>query len=153
WHAGGPFTATVTMDDVVNGKPHPDGLIKILNGRDPRTALYMGDNIDDALAARDAGVPFLGVLAPGVTYHKSHDKKFRDLGALDLLPSVAALDAWLATNSASPGSIALTVATATKLPAKKLAPKKKRKSNRPRRKKRASTKRKLVRRRKAKRRV
>jgi len=43
------------MDDAKR-KPHPEGLHKILGGRDPSTALYLGDNIDDALAAREANV-------------------------------------------------------------------------------------------------
>ena len=43
----------------------PEGLHKILAGRDPATALYLGDNIDDALAARAAGVPFMAIIAAG----------------------------------------------------------------------------------------
>ena len=73
------------MDDVTRIKPHPEGLHKILAGRDPATALYLGDNIDDALAARDAGVPFMAIIAPGehaVIARAPH----RRLGALALLP-------------------------------------------------------------------
>ena len=49
------------MDDAEK-KPDPEGLRIILAGRDPKSALYLGDNIDDALAARAAGVPFMGIL-------------------------------------------------------------------------------------------
>jgi len=51
------------MDDVLNRKPHPEGLYNILGKRDPASALYLGDNIDDALAARDAGVPFAAIIS------------------------------------------------------------------------------------------
>jgi HAD superfamily phosphatase len=56
------FPTIITANDVMRPKPDPDGLLRILNGADPRSALYLGDNIDDALAARGAGVPFVGVL-------------------------------------------------------------------------------------------
>ena len=58
WRHSRHFRTVVTMDDVVKGKPHPEGLLKILRGRDSKSAIYVGDNIDDALAARDADVPF-----------------------------------------------------------------------------------------------
>src|SRR5208282_1508680 len=58
----GKFKTIVTVEEVANPKPAPDGLVKILNGRAPNQALYIGDNIDDALAAQSAQVPFLGIL-------------------------------------------------------------------------------------------
>jgi len=47
---------------VKKGKPDPEGLHLLLDGAPPRDAIYLGDNIDDALAAKRARVPFLGVL-------------------------------------------------------------------------------------------
>src|SRR4029077_4265356 len=44
------FSNIVTADSVRQGKPHPEVLVKILDGRDPSAALYIGDNVDDALA-------------------------------------------------------------------------------------------------------
>jgi len=78
------------MDDAKR-KPHPEGLQKILRERDPATALYLGDNIDDALAARDANVPFMAIVAPGEHGYRQRAAKFRDLGALALLPRVTEL--------------------------------------------------------------
>src|SRR6266481_5709233 len=66
WEGSRHFRSVVTMDDVARKKPHPDGLLKILGGRDPGTALYVGDNIDDGLAARAARVPFMAILPAGV---------------------------------------------------------------------------------------
>jgi len=85
WPGTVHFRTVITMDDVVNMKPHPDGLFKILGKRDPATALYLGDNIDDALAARDASVPFAAIIAPGEHHYRKRAAAFRELGAIALL--------------------------------------------------------------------
>jgi HAD superfamily phosphatase len=95
WPAAHYFRKVITMDDVKCIKPHPEGLHKILSGRDPRTALYLGDNIDDALAARAAGVPFMAIIAPHEHGYRARAAAFRKLGALALLPRATALNAWL----------------------------------------------------------
>jgi HAD superfamily hydrolase (TIGR01548 family) len=89
------FREVITMDDVARKKPHPDGLLKILGSRDPATALYVGDNVDDALAARDARVPFMAILPPGTYEYRKRAARFRELGALALLPGILALNNWL----------------------------------------------------------
>ena len=95
WRASRHFRTVVTMNDVPRKKPHPDGLLKILAGRDPRTALYVGDNIDDALAARAARVPFVAILTRSLYGYRERARQFRDLGALALLPRAAALNSLL----------------------------------------------------------
>lgn len=95
WPATPHFRTVVTMDDVKRKKPHPDGLLKILGRRDPATALYVGDNIDDALAARAANVPFIAILPRAANDYRARAAQFRKLGALALLPRAAALNAWL----------------------------------------------------------
>ena len=95
WPATKKFRMVVTMDDVENIKPNPEGLHKILGKRDPATALYLGDNIDDALAARDAKVPFMAIIAPGEHGYRERAKRFRELGALALLPKAPALSQFL----------------------------------------------------------
>jgi len=72
-----------------------EGLQRILGGRDPGIALYLGDNIDDALAAREAGVPFLAIIAPGEHGYRERAAKFRELGALALLRRATELDSLL----------------------------------------------------------
>jgi HAD superfamily phosphatase len=96
WAAARYFRTVVTMDDVKRKKPYPDGLLKILGRRDPDTALYAGDNIDDALAARDARVPFMAILPRGTYEYRKRAAQFRDLGALALLPRIVDLNHWLA---------------------------------------------------------
>lgn len=92
WPATRHFRRVITMDDVKRKKPHPDGLLKILGRRDPRTALYVGDNVDDALAARDAHVPFMAILPPGTFEYRKRAARFRELGALALLPRILDLN-------------------------------------------------------------
>lgn len=94
WLATKYFRTIITMDDA-RKKPHPDGLQKILGSRDPATALYLGDNIDDALAAREAGVPFMGIIATGEHRYRERAERFRELGALALLSRATELNRWL----------------------------------------------------------
>jgi HAD superfamily phosphatase len=95
WPAARHFRTVVTMDDAPK-KPHPDGLLKILDGRDPGEALYVGDNVDDALAAQAARVPFAAILPTASFEYRKRSAQFRELGALALLPRATALDARLA---------------------------------------------------------
>ena len=98
WPSTNRFKKIITVDDVKNIKPHPEGLYKILGKRDPASALYLGDNIDDALAARDAGVPFMAVIAPGEHGYRARAARFRELGAIALLPRATDLNHWLASD-------------------------------------------------------
>jgi len=95
WPAARSFRTIITMDDAKK-KPHPEGLRLILAGRDPKSALYVGDNIDDALAAKAAGIPFLAVLSRKDFDYRERAKEFRKLGALGLLERARDLDRWLA---------------------------------------------------------
>jgi len=95
WAARPHFRTVVTMDDVRHKKPHPEGLLRILGKRDPARALYVGDNVDDALAARAAEVAFAAVLPKGMPGYRERAAKFRELGAIILLPGAAELHRWL----------------------------------------------------------
>lgn len=95
WPGVRHFRTVITMDDVKRKKPHPDGLLKILRRRDPARALYVGDNVDDALAARAAGVPFVAIVPRLAFAKRNREARFRELGALALLPGISALSSWL----------------------------------------------------------
>jgi len=82
----------VTMDDVENLKPHPEGLLRLIKGTNPLEALYLGDNLDDALAAKSAGVPFLGVLRHGTEAHRVRASQLRKHGARIILHSTSELE-------------------------------------------------------------
>jgi HAD superfamily phosphatase len=55
------WTALVADEDVSNAKPAPDGLLAIARLRPACGLWYIGDTVDDARAARAAGVPFVGI--------------------------------------------------------------------------------------------
>ncbi len=48
----------ITCDDVIRGKPHPEGLLKAIARAavTPEETIYMGDTIGDILTGRSAGV-------------------------------------------------------------------------------------------------
>lgn len=94
WPAARCFRAVVTMDDAKK-KPDPEGLRLILNGRQPEVALYLGDNIDDALAAKAAEMPFMAILPKSAYDYRQRAKKFRELGSVTLLERARDLDKWL----------------------------------------------------------
>lgn len=85
----------VTVEDVKLPKPDPEGLLKIAAGRDPNEMLYLGDNVDDALAAQAASVPFVGVLPMQGVERRQRAKRLRELGALTILSDIKGLEQWL----------------------------------------------------------
>ncbi len=89
------FDLIVTVDNVARPKPAPDGLLKILNDRDPQVALYLGDNVDDANAARSAKVPFVGVLPRNSQERRQRGSTLRKLGALNIIGHISELETLL----------------------------------------------------------
>ena len=59
------FMSVISMEDTPNKKPAPDGLILAMNKIRTKSAVYVGDSIDDLHAARAANIEFIGVIAPG----------------------------------------------------------------------------------------
>ena len=91
WPAARLFRTVITMDDAKK-KPSPEGLRIILAGRNPKSALYVGDNVDDALAAKAARIPFMAVLSKKDLDYRERARRFRHLGALALLERARDLD-------------------------------------------------------------
>jgi HAD superfamily phosphatase len=79
------FRRTVTMDDVERLKPDPEGLHFLLGKVPPQDALYLGDVLDDALAARSAGVPFIGILPRGSEARRVRAGQLCEQGARKIL--------------------------------------------------------------------
>jgi len=67
----------------------------ILGKREPQAALYLGDNIDDALAAKAAGMPFMAILPKSAYDYRKRAEEFQELGALKLLERARDLEPWL----------------------------------------------------------
>lgn len=62
------FSPIVGADDVTRAKPDPEGLNAIRAANPDTEIWYVGDTVDDSRSALAAGVPFVGVAAPGVPY-------------------------------------------------------------------------------------
>jgi HAD superfamily phosphatase len=89
------FPRTVTMDDVDRLKPDPEGLHFLLGEISPQDALYLGDVLDDALAARKARIPFVGVLPSGSEARRLRAGQLRKHGARLILSDTNDLERYL----------------------------------------------------------
>ena len=76
-HSLGRFAPHIDFDPIVtshgleNLKPAPDGVLRILDQHPGKRAVYVGDTIDDARAAKAAGTPFVGIAEAGL--HRRED--------------------------------------------------------------------------------
>jgi HAD superfamily hydrolase (TIGR01548 family) len=89
------FRHIVTVEDVAKPKPDPEGLLKIVAGRDPATAIYLGDNVDDAIASEAAAIPFVGVLPRNSEARRTRGSQLVDHGALTIFGHVTEFEPWL----------------------------------------------------------
>jgi HAD superfamily hydrolase (TIGR01548 family) len=96
WKVREYFRQIMTVEDVTRPKPDPEGLLKILAGRDRAGALYVGDNVDDALASHSARMPFVGVLPRRSEERRQRGTRLRRLGAITILGEISELMNWLA---------------------------------------------------------
>lgn len=97
------FGHIVTAEDVKKHKPDPEGLLAILNGRDPSKAVYVGDNVDDALASKAAGMSFVGIVSPEIERSRERAAILRQLGAKAILGHVKEVEGVLSPKSTVAG--------------------------------------------------
>lgn len=90
WDLYDRFHAVVCRDDydLEEAKPSPMSIVHFARelGVKPEEILYLGDNLSDWYAARDAGADFIGVLSGGC-----NAKEWDDAGVTDVIDSVADL--------------------------------------------------------------
>ena len=86
------FDPLVGMEDVEFEKPHPEGLLKILDHLKPEELFYVGDVMDDCLAARAASVPFIGVVPAENPLAVELEALFRKQGAMAVVSDVNELE-------------------------------------------------------------
>ena len=86
------FKRIATVEDVSRPKPDPEGLLEILKARDPRSAVYVGDNVDDALASRSSGIPFIGIAFGRGEARRHRRDLLQKLGAQAVLTDVTKLE-------------------------------------------------------------
>lgn len=82
------FDPIICSDDVVNGKPAPDGLHSILRMKPGRKLIYVGDTVDDARSASAAGVPFIGIAAESHSRRGELVKLFEQENAISIIESI-----------------------------------------------------------------
>ncbi|MGH9727133.1 MAG: HAD-IA family hydrolase [Candidatus Acidiferrales bacterium] len=88
------FSPIVTVESISKPKPDPEGLLQILNGLAASKAIYLGDNVDDAIAAQAAGVAFVGVLPRRSVERRVRARRLRALGARTILGDVNEIEQW-----------------------------------------------------------
>lgn len=85
------FERIIALEDVTNGKPDPQGLLKVAQIMAPsRVIAYIGDTIDDGRCSAAAGVPFIGVLPPTHLSYQELESLFQTIGASAVVEDVAA---------------------------------------------------------------
>lgn len=90
----GEFAVAIMDDDVAHPKPEPEGLLAALAavGAAPDETIYVGDSLNDARAARGAGVRFVAALwAKSDVERATFVEKVAAEGAWALVPEPAAL--------------------------------------------------------------
>lgn len=91
----GFFDPVITADMVANSKPAPDGILQALSTCSPEHAWYVGDTVDDAHAARAAGVPFIGIAAPGTPKRDELLAAFNNAGAIGIIDNINQIESVL----------------------------------------------------------
>ncbi len=92
---GAVFDPIVGMEDVKREKPDPEGLLKIVEQLAPEEVFYIGDVMDDCLAARAARVSFIGVVGDEIPMRAKLESLFREQGARAVIASVNELESVL----------------------------------------------------------
>ncbi len=82
------FDPIICSDDVVNGKPAPDGLHSILRMKPGRKLIYVGDTVDDARSASAAGVPFIGIAAESHSRRGDLIRLFQEEKAIAIIENI-----------------------------------------------------------------
>jgi HAD superfamily phosphatase len=90
--AGGVvFHPVIGMYEVKNRKPHPEGLLRIIEANPGRKIYYIGDTVDDARCARAAEVPFIGIAAPANPRYVDLVFLFQEEGAWAIIDDINVL--------------------------------------------------------------
>jgi HAD superfamily phosphatase len=87
-----PFDPIICADDVVNGKPAPDGLFEIARRVPDAEMWYVGDTVDDARASSAAKVPFIGIAAANHGHRDELVRLFKEENAIAILDDINQLE-------------------------------------------------------------
>ena len=90
------FHPVIGSDDVARSKPDPEGLHKICSALAHGKCWYIGDTVDDARAAKAAGVSFIGIAAKANPLYSELTGVLRENGAMAVLDDINSLEAAIA---------------------------------------------------------
>jgi HAD superfamily phosphatase len=82
------FAPVIGVDDVARAKPDPEGILKIREMVPHKRVWYVGDTVDDARSAKAAGVPFVGIAAPGALRRAELVGLFESQGAVAIIGDI-----------------------------------------------------------------
>lgn len=82
------FDPIICADDVMKGKPAPDGLLAIQRKKPGSKMIFVGDTVDDARAASAANVPFIGIAAQTHSRRDDLIRLFQQERAVAILENV-----------------------------------------------------------------
>jgi HAD superfamily phosphatase len=86
------FSPVICADDVPNGKPAPDGLLRAARLAPGMKLWYVGDTVDDARSARAAGVAFVGVAPKSHVRYEELLRLFQSENAVRVIESINELE-------------------------------------------------------------
>ncbi len=86
------FDPVVGMYDVERHKPDPEGLLHVTAKYPGAASSYIGDTVDDARAAKAAGVPFIGIAAPSNPRYIDLVFLFQEIGAHAIVDDINYLE-------------------------------------------------------------
>jgi HAD superfamily phosphatase len=86
------FDPMITADNVAAPKPSPEGLLQIGRLNPGKQLWYVGDSVDDARSASQAGVPFVGIAAPMSLRREELVELFRAENAIAILDDINQLE-------------------------------------------------------------
>ncbi|MBI2138466.1 HAD family hydrolase [Candidatus Woesearchaeota archaeon] len=86
------FKEVVAMEDVAEQKPNPAGLLLLMSRMKSSSSktIFVASGIADARAAKEAGIPFIGVLPPSAE-KKAYSDQLKSEGAIHVLDSINSL--------------------------------------------------------------
>jgi len=89
------FDPIICADDVIHGKPAPEGLQTIQRRHPGRKLLYVGDTVDDARSASAAAVPFVGIAAANHSRRADLVRLFEQERAIAILENINEIESVL----------------------------------------------------------
>ena len=96
------FSPIIAVEDVTEGKPAPEGLLRIRERTGAEEMIYVGDTVDDARSSKAAGVPFIGIAARSNPWNNELLALLKAEGAFAVLDDVNQISGVLEDGAGAP---------------------------------------------------